>query len=91
MREAARYCHPCLKVVEIVGYCNTCDFELFKHIIEIVVILDKIIIDTRNSNPDSDTDSDSDSVSEDGYRELQSNEEQQLRTLVSPGVELVIL
>ena len=35
----SRYCHPCLKVVEIACYCNTCDFELFKHIIEIVVIL----------------------------------------------------
>ena len=83
MREAARYRHPCLKVVEIAGYRNACDFELFKHIIEIVVLLEKIIIDTRNPNPDSD--------SMDGYRELQSDEEQQLRTLVSPGVEFVIL
>ena len=73
MREAARYCHPCLKVVEIVGYCYTCDFELFKHIIEIVVLLEKIIIDTRKPNPDS------------------HSKEQQLRTLVSPGVEFVIL
>ena len=89
MREAARYCHPCLKVVEIAGYCNTCDFELFKQIIENVVVLEKIIIDTRNSNLD--IDSDSDSESEDDYRELHSDEEQQLRTLVSPGVELVIL
>ena len=72
-------------MVEIAGYCNTCDFELFKQIIENVVILEKIIIDTRNPNPDSDSDSDSD------YRELQSDEEQQLRTRVSPGVELVIL
>ena len=87
MREAARYCHPCLKVVEISGYCNSCDFDLFKHIIEIVVILEKIIIDTHNPNSYSD----SDSESEDGYKELQSDEEQQLRTLVSPGVELVIL
>ena len=79
MREAARYCHPCLKVVEIAGYCNTCDFELFKHIIEIVVLLEKIIIDTRNPNPNSD--------SKNGYR----GEEQQLRTLVSPGVEFVML
>ena len=83
MKEAARYWHPCLKVVEIAGYCNTCDFELFKHIIEIVVLLEKIIIDTRNPNPDSD--------SMDGYKQLRSGEKQQLRTLVSPRVEFVIL
>ena len=73
MREATRYRHPCLKVVEIAGYCNTCDFELFKHIIEIAVLLEKIIIDTRKPNP------------------YGHSKEQQLRTLVSPGVEFVIL
>ena len=80
MREATRYRHPCLKVVEIAGYCNTCDFELFKHIIEIAVLLEKIIIDTHNPN--------SKPV---GYKQLRSGEEQQLRTLVSPGVEFAIL
>ncbi|RVX05761.1 hypothetical protein CK203_023902 [Vitis vinifera] len=49
LREAIEDSHQYLKVVEIEGYCNySYDFELFKQIIENVVTLEKIIIDTHD-------------------------------------------
>ena len=89
VREAAKYYHPCLKMVEIAGYCSTCDFELFLQIIESTITLEKIIIDTHD--PDRYNDNDSDNESEKFYRELQSGEKRRLRTLVSLGAKLVIL
>ena len=90
VREAARFCHPYLKMVEISRYCNICDFEIFKQIIENFVNLEKIIIDT--CDPDRGIKSDSESESKEDQRELQrSSLEQQLRAQLSPRVELVML
>ena len=85
-RKATKvFCHPCLEVMETEGYCSTCDFELFKQIIENAVKIEKISIDI------CDPDSDSKNKSEKDYWKLQrSSVEQQLRTQVPPGVELVL-
>ena len=89
LREAARYRHPSLKMVEIAGYCNACDFELFKQIIENAVKLEKIIIDALENH---DPDRDSESKNEEDYKEIQgSSLEQQLKTKLPPRVELVML
>ena len=76
------FCHPCLEVMETEGYCSTSDFELFKQIIENAVKIEKISIDICDPSK---------SKSEKDYRKLQiSSVEQQLRTQVPPGVELVL-
>ena len=79
MREAIEYSHQYFKVVEIEGYCNySYDFELFKQIIENVVTLEKIIIDTHDPQ----------SVKLQAGR---SRVKQLLTTQVPPGVELIVL
>ncbi|RVW44265.1 hypothetical protein CK203_099600 [Vitis vinifera] len=87
LREAIEDSHQYLKVVEIEGYCNySYDFELFKQIIENVVTLEKIIIDTHD--PQSVKLQASRSRAKTGRR---SRAKQLLTTQVPPGVELIVL
>ncbi|GMY23822.1 F-box/LRR-repeat protein At3g58900-like [Fagus crenata] len=83
----AKYPHQCLKVVELIGFVGcTIDMELAPHVLNNVVSLEKIIIDTRSPDEDMLLDS------MDLEKKLAAQTcARQLETRLPPGVELVIL
>ena len=84
----AKYPHQCLKVVELIGFVGcTIDMELALHVLNNVVSLEKIIIDTRS--PDEE-DMLLDSMDLEKKLAAQTCA-RQLETRLPPGVELVIL
>ncbi|XP_059648945.1 uncharacterized protein LOC132294931 [Cornus florida] len=91
VRQVTEYEHQCLKVVEFIGWVGlTPDFELAMCLLESVVSLEKMIIDTRNPSFRKTWDFREQETTNIG-REAAIERARQLEAKRPPHAELVIL